>query len=83
MRITEAVFGVWGRAVLQWDPFTETFASDAGGPLAFDCVRFLGLIIDRPPAANEAKEIVDCSDVATIVSTFASVLGCPIQQVAC
>ena len=81
VRITEAVFGVWGGRYYKWDPFTETFASDAGGPLAFDCVRFLGLISTRPPAANEAKEIVDCSDVATILSTFASVLGCPIQQV--
>jgi hypothetical protein len=79
VRITKAVFGVWGGQYYRWDPFTETFASDIGSPLAFDCIRFLGLISAQPPAAREK---VDCSDVATILSTFASILGCPIRQIA-
>jgi hypothetical protein len=79
VRITKAVFGLWGGQYYRWDPFTETFASDIGSPLAFDCIRFLGLISAQPPAAREK---VDCSDVATILSTFASILGCPIQQIA-
>ena len=79
VRITKAVFGVWGGQYYRWDPFTETFASDIGSPLAFDCIRFLGLISAQPPAAREK---VDCSDVATILSTFAGILGCPIQQIA-
>lgn len=79
VRIAKAVFGVWGGHYYKWHPFTETFASDIGDPLAFDCVRFLGLIGTQPPAAPER---VDCSDVATILSTFASILGCQIQQLA-
>ena len=79
VRITKTVFGVWGGQYYRWDPFTETFASDIGSPLAFDCIKFLGLISNQPPAARVK---VDCSDIATILSTFASILGCPIQQIA-
>jgi hypothetical protein len=77
-RLTGTVFGKWGGKYYRWNQIAETFASDAGDPLAFDCRRFLELLDDPPPAT---PEIVDCSDIATILSTFASILGCPIQQV--
>jgi hypothetical protein len=77
-RITETVFNVWGGRYYRWNSGAETFASDAGeSHLAFDCSRFLSLLDAIPPPA---REIVDCSDIATIVSSFAAILGCPIEQ---
>lgn len=77
-RITATAFSKWGLTHYKWNSGAETFASDSGDtPRAFDCSRFLSLVGGPPPAA---KEIVDCSDIATIVSTFAAILGCPVQQ---
>jgi hypothetical protein len=77
-RLTDTAFSKWGLTHYKWNSGAETFASDSGDtPRAFDCARFLSLLAGPPPAA---KEIVDCSDIATIVSTFAAILGCPVQQ---
>ena len=76
--ITKAVFEKWGGTFYHWQDGAETFASDSGDdPKAFDCDRFMALLGAAPPAV---REIVDCSDVATIVSTFAAILGCPVGQ---
>jgi len=76
-RITEVAHKVWGGRYYLWSPSAETFASDILEPVAFDCLRFLTLIGGKPPLT---KEIVDCTDIATIVSTFANILGCSLQQ---
>ena len=78
-RITEAAYEIWGGRYYMWSPSAETFASDILEPVAFDCLRFLALIGAAPPPT---KEIVDCTDIATIVSTFANILGCSLQQLA-
>ena len=84
-QVTRTVFEDWGKHYYKWHPGAETFASDSGDtPPAFDCERFLAFLDsrDREDAADEedAREIVDCSDIAAILSTFAAILGCPVEQ---
>ena len=76
-KVAKTVFGIWGATCFTWDP-GEHYATDVGErPLRFDCARFLGLLNG---GAEDAT--VDCSDVAAIASTFASILGCPLSQLA-
>ena len=86
-KVTTRVFEDWGKRYYRWHGGAETFASDSGDiPPSFDCKRFLSLL-DRPAfeegeqdGQEDAREIVDCSDIAAILSTFAAVLGCPVKQ---
>jgi len=86
-RLTRTVFEDWGEHYYKWHPGAETFASDSGDtPLAFDCKRFLSLL-DGPAfeagaqeGQEDPREIVDCSDTTAILSTFAAILGCEVEQ---
>jgi len=76
-KVAETVFRVWGGTYFTWDP-GEHYATDVGErPLRFDCAKFLGLL-----NGGDEEATVDCSDVAAIASTFASILGCPLRQFA-
>ena len=75
-KVTEAVYRDWGGTYFKYASIAGGYASNAGSePTAFDCARFLRLLNGQPAPAE-----LDCSEVATIVSTFAAILGCDVSQ---
>lgn len=64
------------RGAYEWKD-SQNYATNAlETPARFDCAAFLRLLAGDPRMA----EFVDCSDLAAVVSTFANVLGCSLQQ---
>jgi len=76
-KLAETIYGVWGGMFYEWGP-SNTYASDAGTVADhwFDCARFLRLI-----DGEKEPVFVDCSDLASALSTFANILGCNLKQV--
>jgi hypothetical protein len=67
--ITREVYGL-GKGLVTYDR-TPTYAH-----ARFDCTAFLQLLAGSPIA----PQVVNCDDCATIVSTFANILGCDLSQ---
>ncbi len=68
--ITRNVFHLGQENLIRWEDGYASYARDQ-----FDCTAFLKLLKRRI-----GKRIINCDDCATIVSTFANVLGCNLFQ---
>jgi hypothetical protein len=69
-------FSGFARGAYRWDDARNYATNGYEDEPAFDCARFLRLI-DR----RIGPRLVDCSDLAAVLSTFANILGCSLQQV--
>jgi len=76
-QLTETAFRKWGADFFEYSEGAAVYASNVGqGPGAFDCAQFLRLL-----GREAVPQVVDCSDVSTIVSTFAAILGSGVRQI--
>ncbi len=73
-KITQAVNAL-GPNVLKYSGASHWYS----GPGDFDCTAFLDLL-NPNTSSNGNGHRVDCSDCATILSTFANILGCDLSQ---
>jgi hypothetical protein len=75
-KVTEHTFGAW-EGKYRWENSRHYATNGFETPARFDCASFLRLL-----DGERLPDTVDCADQASVVSTFANVLGCNLQQVA-
>ena len=75
-RLAHHTFSGFGTGAFQWESARHYATNGYEGTQAFDCAKFLRLI-DH----GSEPRLVDCSDLAAALSTFANILGCALEQV--
>ena len=76
-KMAHHTFHAFGGSAYHWDGSTNYATNGREKPRAFDCATFLRLL-----AGEHLPDEVDCSDLAAVLSTFANILGCSLDQIA-
>jgi hypothetical protein len=74
--LAHQTFAAWRRSLYSWQGARHYVTDGSEEPAVFDCAAFVRLL-----ETGRGPSLVDCSDLAAVLSTFANILGCCLQQV--